>query len=83
MLEQLTGSSFPERRVSDLSVRAAIPDVAQCGPNAPVSPHSFQDESTAEITFYMKGADVAMSAIVQYNDWLEEEVTGRLYCADI
>jgi len=32
-----------------------------------------QDESTAEITFYMKGADVAMSSIVQYNDWLEEE----------
>lgn len=34
-----------------------------------------QDESTAEITFYMKGADVAMSTIVQYNDWLEEEVS--------
>nr|KAF6421723.1 putative ATPase phospholipid transporting 9B (putative) [Rousettus aegyptiacus] len=34
-----------------------------------------RDESTAEITFYMKGADVAMSSIVQYNDWLEEEVT--------
>lgn len=34
-----------------------------------------QDESTAEITFYMKGADVAMSPIVQYNDWLEEEVS--------
>jgi phospholipid-translocating ATPase len=34
-----------------------------------------QDESTGEITFYMKGADVAMSTIVQYNDWLEEEVS--------
>ncbi|KAH0617869.1 hypothetical protein JD844_016545, partial [Phrynosoma platyrhinos] len=32
-----------------------------------------RDESTGEITFYMKGADVAMSSIVQYNDWLEEE----------
>ncbi|XP_042317348.1 probable phospholipid-transporting ATPase IIB isoform X3 [Sceloporus undulatus] len=32
-----------------------------------------EDESTGEITFYMKGADVAMSSIVQYNDWLEEE----------
>ncbi|XP_032166610.1 probable phospholipid-transporting ATPase IIB isoform X5 [Mustela erminea] len=32
-----------------------------------------RDESTAEITFYMKGADVAMASIVQYNDWLEEE----------
>ncbi|PKU34524.1 phospholipid-transporting atpase hypothetical protein [Limosa lapponica baueri] len=31
------------------------------------------DESSGEITFYMKGADVAMSTIVQYNDWLEEE----------
>ncbi|KAG7278794.1 LOW QUALITY PROTEIN: hypothetical protein CRUP_019100 [Coryphaenoides rupestris] len=28
---------------------------------------------TGEITFYMKGADVAMATIVQYNDWLEEE----------
>lgn len=34
-----------------------------------------QDESTGEITFYMKGADVMMAGIVQYNDWLEEEVT--------
>jgi len=33
-----------------------------------------QEESTGEITFYMKGADVAMASIVQYNDWLEEEV---------
>lgn len=34
----------------------------------------FQDESSGEITFYMKGADVVMAGIVQYNDWLEEEV---------
>lgn len=33
-----------------------------------------QEESTGDITFYMKGADVAMASIVQYNDWLEEEV---------
>uniref|UniRef100_A0A8C8B2M1 Phospholipid-transporting ATPase n=1 Tax=Otus sunia TaxID=257818 RepID=A0A8C8B2M1_9STRI len=32
-----------------------------------------RDESSGEITFYMKGADIAMSTIVQYNDWLEEE----------
>ncbi|XP_076991298.1 putative phospholipid-transporting ATPase IIB isoform X3 [Tamandua tetradactyla] len=32
-----------------------------------------KDESTAEITLYMKGADSAMAPIVQYNDWLEEE----------
>ncbi|XP_058533137.1 probable phospholipid-transporting ATPase IIB isoform X1 [Ochotona princeps] len=32
-----------------------------------------RDEATAEVTFYMKGADAAMTAIVQYNDWLEEE----------
>uniref|UniRef100_A0A3P9KZT9 Phospholipid-transporting ATPase n=1 Tax=Oryzias latipes TaxID=8090 RepID=A0A3P9KZT9_ORYLA len=32
-----------------------------------------REESTGEITFYMKGADVAMASIVQYNDWLEEE----------
>lgn len=38
----------------------------------------FQDESTGEITFYMKGADVVMAGIVQYNDWLEEEVTASL-----
>ncbi|NXC84162.1 ATP9A ATPase, partial [Cercotrichas coryphoeus] len=32
-----------------------------------------RDESSGEITFYMKGADVVMAGIVQYNDWLEEE----------
>ncbi|XP_035808722.2 probable phospholipid-transporting ATPase IIB isoform X3 [Amphiprion ocellaris] len=32
-----------------------------------------EEESTGDITFYMKGADVAMASIVQYNDWLEEE----------
>lgn len=29
---------------------------------------------TGEIYFYLKGADVVMSAIVQYTDWLDEEV---------
>ncbi|XP_055550514.1 probable phospholipid-transporting ATPase IIA isoform X2 [Wyeomyia smithii] len=29
--------------------------------------------NSGEITFYLKGADVVMSAIVQYNDWLAEE----------
>lgn len=38
-----------------------------------------QEESTGEITFYMKGADVAMASIVQYNDWLEEEVGARYH----
>ena len=33
-----------------------------------------KEEMTNEIVFYMKGADVVMSSIVQYNDWLEEEV---------
>ncbi|XP_037661590.1 probable phospholipid-transporting ATPase IIB isoform X5 [Choloepus didactylus] len=33
-----------------------------------------KDEASAEITFYMKGADTVMSTIVQYNDWLEEEI---------
>ena len=33
-----------------------------------------KDEMTNEIVFYMKGADVVMCSIVQYNDWLEEEV---------
>ncbi|KAF7691399.1 hypothetical protein HF521_011696 [Silurus meridionalis] len=32
-----------------------------------------REEATGEITFYMKGADVAMATTVQYNDWLEEE----------
>lgn len=32
-----------------------------------------REETTGEITFYLKGADVVMSGIVQYNDWLEEE----------
>ncbi|XP_055731938.1 probable phospholipid-transporting ATPase IIB isoform X2 [Salvelinus fontinalis] len=32
-----------------------------------------REETTGDVTFYMKGADVAMASIVQYNDWLEEE----------
>lgn len=28
---------------------------------------------SGEICFYLKGADVVMSGIVQYTDWLEEE----------
>lgn len=32
-----------------------------------------KDTATGEITFVMKGADVVMANIVQYNDWLEEE----------
>ncbi|CAH1163844.1 unnamed protein product [Phaedon cochleariae] len=33
-----------------------------------------KDLLTGEIIFYLKGADVVMSAIVQYTDWLDEEV---------
>jgi phospholipid-translocating ATPase len=33
-----------------------------------------KDKASGEILFYMKGADTAMSPIVQYNDWLNEEV---------
>lgn len=32
-----------------------------------------KEVNTGEITFYLKGADVVMSSIVQYNDWLNEE----------
>ncbi|XP_066990961.2 probable phospholipid-transporting ATPase IIB isoform X1 [Anabrus simplex] len=32
-----------------------------------------KENQTGEIVFYLKGADVVMSGIVQYNDWLEEE----------
>lgn len=39
---------------------------------------SLQDEFTVEIIFYMKGVDVVMFIIVQYNDWLEEEVMSCL-----
>lgn len=35
---------------------------------------TLQDEQTGEYIFYMKGADVVMSSIVQFNDWLDEEV---------
>ena len=31
-------------------------------------------DQSGEISFYMKGADTVMCSIVQYNDWLEEEV---------
>lgn len=37
-------------------------------------PIPIQDSGSGEITFYMKGADTVMSRIVQYSDWLEEEV---------
>ncbi len=33
-----------------------------------------KDDKSGEIIFYMKGADVVMASIVQFNDWLEEEV---------
>lgn len=32
-----------------------------------------QDTITGEVTFYLKGADMVMTSIVQYNDWLSEE----------
>lgn len=32
-----------------------------------------KDEITNEITFYMKGADVVLSKMVLFNDWLDEE----------
>ena len=34
-----------------------------------------QDEESGEITFYMKGADIVMRNVVQYNDWMDEEVS--------
>lgn len=32
-----------------------------------------QDTTSGDITFYLKGADMVMNSIVQYNDWLNEE----------
>ncbi|KAG8192507.1 hypothetical protein JTE90_018029 [Oedothorax gibbosus] len=32
-----------------------------------------KEEKSGDIIFFMKGADVVMSSIVQYNDWLDEE----------
>uniref|UniRef100_A0A6M2E149 Phospholipid-transporting ATPase n=1 Tax=Xenopsylla cheopis TaxID=163159 RepID=A0A6M2E149_XENCH len=32
-----------------------------------------KDMQTGEIIFYLKGADVVLATIVQYNDWLSEE----------
>lgn len=66
-------SSPPGERRSRGLLSRAVPS-GQPGLSRRVS---LQDESTAEITFYMKGADVAMASIVQYNDWLEEEVCAR------
>jgi hypothetical protein len=39
-----------------------------------------QDNETGEISFYMKGADVVMRNIVQYNDWMDEEVSTVICC---
>lgn len=33
-----------------------------------------REKHTNEIIFYLKGADTVMQSIVQYNDWLSEEV---------
>lgn len=38
-----------------------------------------RDEFMVEIIFYMKGVDVVMFFVVQYNDWLEEEC-GNMVC---
>ena len=40
-----------------------------------------QDKDSGTITFYMKGADVVMSNIIQYSDWLEEEVCWHRPCS--
>lgn len=32
-----------------------------------------KNDATGEITFFLKGADVVMNNIVQYNDWLAEK----------
>jgi phospholipid-translocating ATPase len=32
-----------------------------------------RDMQTGEITFYLKGADMVMNTVVNYNDWLSEE----------
>jgi phospholipid-translocating ATPase len=32
-----------------------------------------RDQQTNEIIFYLKGADIVMQNIIQYNDWLQEE----------
>ena len=34
-----------------------------------------KDMQTKEIILYLKGADTVMQPIVQYNDWLNEEVS--------
>ena len=39
-----------------------------------------QHKGSGEITFYMKGADAAMTSIVHYSDWLDEEVN---LCCDV
>ena len=33
-----------------------------------------REQSTGEVVFYMKGADTVMCPIVQFSDWLVEEV---------
>lgn len=35
---------------------------------------SVKDTRTNAITLYMKGADSVMSAMIEYSDWLTEEV---------
>jgi len=42
-----------------------------------------QDDASGEIAFYMKGADVVMHNVVQYNDWMDEEVSRSCCCHSI
>jgi len=77
-----TGLSLAARSLSTITLRTPqgtllVYNILQVFPFTSESKRMgiiLRDTNTGEIVFYMKGADTVMSKIVQYNDWLEEEV---------
>jgi len=59
----------PNNRILDFSILQVFPFTSETKRMGII----VKDTTTGEITFYLKGADVVMSGIVQYTDWLDEE----------
>jgi len=59
----------PNNKILDFSILQVFPFTSETKRMGII----VKDMITGEITFYLKGADVVMSGIVQYTDWLDEE----------
>ncbi|XP_075225291.1 putative phospholipid-transporting ATPase IIB isoform X2 [Lycorma delicatula] len=59
----------PGNRIMDFSILQLFPFTSETKRMGII----VKDSQTGEIIFYLKGADVVMSSIVKYTDWLDEE----------